>query len=104
MATFYVLPPRELLEHHMNGWFARMLPQFPFPANWFELCCPTGPDTIILHREDLPESDDLVPCLCEIYGAEPGDLVVEYGPISTQGAATQTWQIPLHASNIPSAR
>jgi hypothetical protein len=104
MATFLVLPPRELLEHALIDFLSRVLPGIPTTHNLLsrlleEITTGIG-ETYVVHREDLPESSDLAHTLREVFGAEPGDYVVEIGPPRTAGAATvQQWIVP-HAGLI----
>jgi hypothetical protein len=84
MAVFYVLPARPLLGECL----ARMLrPYVPGVAVSGEACSelvealvagsPDGDESYVIHREDLPESDDLNASLRDGFGAEAGDQVVQ---------------------------
>ena len=108
MATFLLLPPRELLEHALADFLARALPGVPAPntllAAVLDQVAAAAVETYFVHREDLPETDDLAALLRDVFGAEPGDRVVEIGPPRTGGAAAREWFVPAHVSGNPSAR
>ena len=82
MAVFYVLPPRERLEHEITTFWERILPGLAAPprlGDWFlERIERSHPTALFLHREDLP-GGELVGDLVEYFGATPGDEVVEVG-------------------------
>lgn len=90
MATFLVLPPRELLEHEITAFLARLLPGVPVPKNLaltlIELL--GSRETYVVHREELPEGCEVVAGLCAAFGAEAGDRVVEVGPPRSGATAT----------------
>ena len=84
MSVFYVLPPRPILGHCL----ARLLCQFVPGATISGDSCiemvtalvsesPEADESYVVHREDLPESDDLSTSLREGFGAEAGDRIVE---------------------------
>lgn len=98
MATFYVLPPRECLEHAVAEFLARLVPGLPAPAvaldDLLARLSASYPDTYFVHREELPSADPVAE-LVDGLGAEPGDAVVEV--ISAAGhrpPAVRHWQIP----------
>lgn len=83
MAVFYVLPPRTALGECL----ARLLrPFLPGVAIAGESCSDLvaslvnesslEDETYVVHREDLPDGEDLNSALCNGFGAEPGDRVV----------------------------
>lgn len=79
MATFYVLPPRECLEHALTDFLARIIPGLPAPQ-WDDfLALIARSNVFFLHREDLPNDGDLHTDLASCFGAEPGDVVLEIG-------------------------
>jgi hypothetical protein len=98
MATFVILPPRELLEHTVNGFVETLLPGRPVPPRLWELLLADvadGPNVYSLHREDLPETDDVAAALVDGFGAEPGDHVVEYSlPRGRQAGPVRRWVVP----------
>jgi hypothetical protein len=92
VSIFYVLPPRPMV----GDSFARFLQDF-FPSlDWtaaeraeladqlVEMLTGRG-DLYMLHREELPAGEPLPTVLRELYGAEPGDEVVEVRPIHGTG-------------------
>jgi hypothetical protein len=112
MATFLVLPPRELLEHAAQAFAARLLPGLAPPADLADVLLRAmtadAPDTFVVHREELPEAGDtaaVVAALCDAFGAEPGDRVVEVGPPRGNGpAAVRETAVPGSVSVAPAAR
>ena len=109
MATFLVLPPRELLEHALADFLARTLPGIPAPndllAGLLEQVAGFRPETFIVHREDLPDPGDYAAAVCGLFGAEPGDRVVEIGPPRAGGTAgVREWVVPGHVSAGRGAR
>lgn len=86
MATFLLLPPRELIEHAVREFAHRLLPGVWPPDDLADLVLnriieaqPQASEVHVLHREDLPEGD-VIQALCDAFGGEPGDRVVEIGP------------------------
>ncbi|OWK47052.1 hypothetical protein [Fimbriiglobus ruber] len=89
MATFYLLPPRECLEHATAEFIARILPGVASPSATLERILDVvgalqsrPSELFFIHREDLPGSGDTGHDLIDGFGAEPGDLVVEVGMAS----------------------
>jgi hypothetical protein len=94
VSTFYVLPPRPVL----GDCFARFLQTF-FPgldwdaagrARLAEVLTAVLPaaDLYLVHREDLPPGEPLARALADVFGAEPGDEVVEVRPAGRPGEMT----------------
>jgi hypothetical protein len=87
MSHFYILPPREIVEHHLSQFTQRWLPGVPCPPDvWQKLVialvgipCETS-EAFVIHREDLPQVGDTIQDLVECYGAEGGDWVHEVSP------------------------
>lgn len=111
MATFLLLPPRELVEHAVREFASRLLPGVWPPDDLAELFVqriidaqPRASEVHVIHREELPEGDVLV-TLCEAFGAEPGDRVVEFGPPRLAApAAIRSTVIPPSMSAMDAAR
>jgi hypothetical protein len=111
MATFLLLPPRELVEHAVREFAQRLLPGVWPPDDLAEMFVnriieaqPQASEVHVLHREDLPDSDVVV-ALCEAFGAEPGDRVVEFGPPrAAVPAAIRSTVIPAGISAVEAAR
>jgi len=83
MAVFYVLPPRPALGECL----ARLLRSYVPGVSIDSGSCADIVSTLVhessqdeeayvVHREDLPDGDDVSAALCDGYGAEPGDQVV----------------------------
>src|SRR5262245_41370678 len=85
MATFYILPPRELVGEILLGSLRTWLPGFDvdprrrmaFVDELFEALVSGDTETYVLHREDVPPDADMVEVLRHGYGAAAGDRVVE---------------------------
>jgi hypothetical protein len=99
MATFVVLPPRELLEHSIHAWLRRHFPGFTIPNGAWETLVETvmaaqGEEVYTLHREDLADTDNLSESLVVGFGAEAGDQVLEVGiPRNHEEALVKTTPI-----------
>jgi len=110
MATFLILPPRELLEHAFREFANRILPGVTLPADvtedFLERILPVQTDdTYAVHREDLPDGDNLASILCEAFGGESGDRIVEVGPPRALSVASLRESIiPAFASTVRAAR
>ena len=112
MATFYLLPPRECLEHAVEQFVNRVLPGVPVPATiWTTLVeqlvgVPSAESTqFVIHREELPGVGSLVQDLVEGYGAEQGDRIVEVGfAKSGQLPEVHEWVMPRIVSESPAVR
>jgi hypothetical protein len=90
MSTFYVLPPREVVEHRLAEFLATLLPDLPTdPAVWRSLVetVTAGRDVFVIHREELPGVGDPLTDLVEGYGATYGDRVVEATAAGWRGYA-----------------
>jgi hypothetical protein len=98
MATFVILPPREILEHAIHGFVETHFPgRSVLAGTWERMLADVvdGPDVYPLHREDLPETDDVAMALVVGFGAEPGDHVVEYTlPRGREAARVRRWVVP----------
>lgn len=84
MATFYLLPPRTLLDDVLGGLFSKLLPGLPLPADtWDAITDKLGSaahwpaDVYLVPRDDLPPDEPTDAALVAAFGAEPGDRVIE---------------------------
>lgn len=96
MATFLVLPPRELLEHEAAAFVARVLPGVIPPADLLTAITDrlAGRNTFVVHREDLADATDVAGGLRDGFGAEPGDRVLEIGsPRALATAGVREWVV-----------
>jgi hypothetical protein len=102
MATFIVLPPRELIEHAVTAFAGRLLPGFTVPQGLWERLIDdmvasyevesAGP-VFVMHREDLSDGS-VHDSLVEGFGAEPGDCVVEIdSPRPNHPAKSRRWAL-----------
>ena len=92
MSTFYVLPPREVVEHRLAAMIEALLPGLPTgPHAWVSLVAAltAGRDAYVVHREELPRVGDTASDLVAGYGAEAGDRVVE-----VSGGGSRSYAIP----------
>jgi hypothetical protein len=105
MATFYLLPPRELLERAVGELFGKLLPGLPLPVDAWEsftrpLTAAAGWDDVFLvPRDELPDGDP-AEGLRGGYGAEPGDRVVEV----SLARPPRVWEVPTDVSDPAVAR
>lgn len=112
MATFLVLPPRELLEHAVTEFANRLLPGLPKPLGLSDVLLahviaglPNGERAFVIYREELPDTGDTVDVLVEAFGAEPGDRVMEIGPPRNLSASSVKESfVPRIVSALPAAR
>ena len=102
MATFYVLPPRSLVESVLAEQFQKALPGLPINTGdadqLLELLSTTllgRSDTYLVFREDLDVNEPAAQALANGFGAEPGDLIIEMRPGSKPGQfQTTKWNLP----------
>ena len=102
MATFLVLPPREVFEHSVAEFLGRILPGFPVPAGMWERIvrdmtaerdANSADPLFVLHREDFTD-ENVAESLVHGFGAERGDGVVEIDTPRSAGAGrSRTWRI-----------
>ena len=87
MATFYVLPPRPFLGRCYATFLQTLFPDL----TWDEAALSELADRLnsiaadrkgvyLVHREELPEDEDLARGLADAFGAETGDEVIEVRP------------------------
>ncbi|HEY2787006.1 MAG TPA: hypothetical protein VGJ05_18745 [Fimbriiglobus sp.] len=98
MTTFVILPPRELVEHAVHGFVEALLPGMVIPDGLWERIVEevlSEAKVYSLHREDLPETDDLAGALADGFGAEAGDRVVELAlPRGREAGPVRAWTLP----------
>jgi hypothetical protein len=84
MAIFYLLPSRPFLGQHFGAYLRTLFPGL----DWGDAAWPQLADVLttatqlqegvyVVHREELPDSEDVPRALADGFGAEPGDEVVE---------------------------
>ena len=100
MSTFYILPPRPLLGERVAAFLNDLFPGLSLnAAGCTELtehlsdAAAGQPDVYVIYREDL--ADDATPeALCNGYGAEDGDEVVEVCAGVNPGEwSAQRWRV-----------
>ena len=84
MSVFYVLPPRPVLGDCLARLLRLYVPGATIsPDSCAEMVAalvsesPEGDELYVVHREDLPENEDVSGSLREGFGAETGDQIVE---------------------------
>jgi hypothetical protein len=84
MATFYLLPPRACLEQALGDVLSRLLPGLPLPADLWDVVTDRigsaahwPADVFFVSRDDLPEGESAGESLTAMFGAEPGDRIIE---------------------------
>jgi hypothetical protein len=102
MATFIILPPRELIEHAVTEFAERLMPGFVVPHGLWEQIIDTmigGFQTtaesmvFVLHREDLSDGS-VLESLTTGYGAMADDHVIEIdSPRSVGPGRARKWII-----------
>ncbi|MCS7270411.1 MAG: hypothetical protein NZ703_04940 [Gemmataceae bacterium] len=102
MAVFYVVPPRPCLEETLVQVVQRFLPGLPTPEGIWDMLVeqlmrtaqwPT--DVYLVPRDELPEDLPVPIALRELYGAEPGDEVIE---VPWHTGSCRRWMIPAASS------
>ena len=95
MSTFFVLPPRECLEHAVAEFVARLLPGLSAPPAVAEALLAAlefeanrADDAFFVHREELAGSGDTAADLRDGFGAELGDRVIDIGFTGNDSPAT----------------
>ena len=86
MSTFYILPPREVLESSLGDVLTRFLPGLPLPVDSWDIIAEKlasaaswPEDVFLIPRDDLPDSDSVSESLIDGFGAEVGDRAIEIG-------------------------
>ncbi len=84
MATFYVLPPRPFLGECYASYLQTLFPglewaspAWPRLAETVTAAAAAQPGVYVVHREELPEDEELSRALTDGFGAAAGDEVVE---------------------------
>ncbi len=100
MATFYLLPPRPLLEESFARFLGEWLPGLPTARAGAELADALQASVLcqghvfLIFREELPESSSTSEALRDGFGAEAGDEVIELRLASpTGGMETKRWRL-----------
>jgi hypothetical protein len=101
MATFYLLPPRQVLGQRLADYLHTLCPGLPCPSTvWADLAdvvrtaAAGQPDVYVVHREELPPGEEPARALVDGFGAERGDEVVEVRPGPRPGeVVTLRWSL-----------
>jgi len=101
VSTFYLLPSRPLLGERVATFL-----NLAFPGSEWPSACWTGladvlselatmhEDVFVVYSEDLPAGMDTDHALADVFGAEPGDWVIEVRAESCEAAPpARRWQM-----------
>jgi hypothetical protein len=100
MATFYLLPPRPILEESLGRFLNTWLPGLRGPAvSGAELAAllqdhlAEHGDVFVIFREDLPDGADAENALRDGYGAEAGDDIIELRLAAGDRVTSRSWRL-----------
>lgn len=85
MATFYILPARELVGERFAQCLEALFPGLSWEEScWTDLAealsaAASTEEIYVLFRDEIPENRELMPVLRSEFGAEDNDRVVEVG-------------------------
>jgi len=100
MSTFYLLPPRPLLEECLAAYLDPLLPGLRWQgtvglllADILAAAVARRPDVYVIYREELPEGETPARALVDGFGAEADDEVIEIRPGGKSGEwAARRWR------------
>jgi hypothetical protein len=102
MATFYVLPNRDVLGGRLASFLQSLLPgleaRYPTYTDLADVLVEMAEkhnDVFVVFREDLTGSNDILASLQDIFGADEGDTVVEIEHHDGQNTVVQEYQITI---------
>jgi hypothetical protein len=101
MATFYLLPPRTLLADRLAVFLKSVLPGLEWIrvrpgdlADMLTVALADEHEGFLVHREELPDGEDVSAALCAGFGAQDGDDVIEVRAGQRGGElTTRRWRI-----------
>lgn len=100
MATFYLLPPRPILEESFGRFLSTWLPGLRGPvvsgtelAGLLQDHLADHTDVFVIFREDLPEGSDAEEALRDGYGAEVGDDIIELRLGVGERVISRSWRL-----------
>lgn len=103
MATFYLLPPRQVVGEHVTNFLRSMFPGM----TWSNRILPDLAETLsqtahqqagvyVVYQEDIADDGDPAAALLRDFGAEQGDEVIEIrGDIRGGLAEAGRWRVPV---------
>lgn len=110
VSRFYLLPPRPLLGDELADFLGGWLPGLDWDADTrLNLCealkaaATCRPDVFVVFREELPTDMPIGDALCDVFGAEVGDEVVEVRSLRPGEQTTRCWRILPFRSSARSA-
>ena len=82
MADFYVLPPRPVVGEQLAKVLRAYLPGLPItPTEALrfleETAARSGQEAFVIHREDLPDGEEVCTALRDGYGCTEGDRIMQ---------------------------
>lgn len=100
MSKFYVLPPRLLLGERFAAYLGTLFPGLSWDAadrnvlaEMLSAAVGRHPDVFVVFREELADEDPQQ-ALCDGFGAETGDEVIEVRVSARPGElTTRRWQV-----------
>jgi hypothetical protein len=105
MATFYLLPPRAILEQSFSRFLHTWLPGLRGdPVSGAELAAllqdhlADRTDVFVIFREDLPDGVEAEDALRDGFGAEAGDEVVELHLAAGDRVTSRSWRLGVMAA------
>jgi len=100
MATFYLLPPRPILEESFGRFLNTWLPGLRGSvvsgaelAGLLQEHLADRSDVFVVFREDLPEGADAEEGLRDGYGADLGDDIVELRLAAGERVVSRSWRL-----------
>src|SRR5437016_1068123 len=105
MATFFLLPPRPLLEDSFMRLVSDWLPGLPVAGAGIELAdalqatISRQAGVYLIFREELPEGVEAADALRDLFGAESGDDIIELRSMGPPGSvAPRRWRFDAAAA------
>jgi hypothetical protein len=111
MSTFYLLPARPFLGRCFAGYLQSVFPGLHWEqqdltelAETLTAVAGAQAEVYVVHREEIPEGEELFAALKHGFGAETGDVVVEVRPDANTGEfQARRWRLdgPERTGGIP---
>jgi hypothetical protein len=106
VSKFYLLPPRPLLGEQFSAFLGHLFPGLNWDAEhrselteMLGAAAASHPDVFVIYREELAD-DDPQRALCDGFGAEAGDEVIEVRVGSRPGELTaRRWEVSARSAH-----